>query len=156
MEIRREPGKGIQGWTVRQKRGLLQAARAREERNWRDILEASQGRILRGALLVLLAWGALSAVLGVNGLLHLQALRAQEADLTQENATLAKEHAQVTYELREDPSLSMERVLREQYLKSLRNEVVIRAVPAPAPRDSAFGPGGVPTVAPPERIRQHP
>jgi hypothetical protein len=80
---------------------------------------------------------AVILVLGDKGLLHLQALRAEERRLRSENQALAREHAQVLYELKEDPGLSMERVLREQYRKSLEGEIVLQAVPA-AP-DSGFG-----------------
>ena len=139
MDANRRPGKGIQGWSVRQQKGPLQTAHAREERNWREILEASRPRLIRGVLIALAGWGALSFALGERGLLELRALRAEEGRLRHANGQLAQEHTQVLYELKEDPGLSMERVLREQYRKSLKNEIVLQAVPAPAEADSGYG-----------------
>jgi cell division protein FtsB len=139
MDAKRPSGKGIRGWSVLQRRGPLQTARAREERNWREILEASRGRLLRGVLIAVACWGALSFTLGERGLMQLQALKAEEGRLTSENEALAKEHTQVLFELDEDPGLSMERVLREQYRKSLKNEIILQAVPAAAPADTGDG-----------------
>lgn len=137
MQIRRGPGNGIQGWSVIQERQRLRRAAGAEERSVRDLFAASRGGIIRVSLIALgLVLGA-SLLFGANGVLRLRAMRGQVAALAAENAQLQREHEEATYVLQEDPALAMERVLREQYRKALRNEVVYQARPMAPPADSS-------------------
>jgi len=141
MEFGRIPGKGIRGWSVSQGSGTH-----RVRVTGPSILETLGARrefLVRAGVLALALWAAGAILLGDKGVLHLRALREQAITMNDQNHAIEQQLKETTFELHEDAGLSMERVMRERYRKSLPNEVVYRKVVVA--RDStAMSPGTFP------------
>jgi cell division protein FtsB len=126
MEFGRVPLKGIRGWSVSQGSG-----RHRVRVTGPSILETLGARrefLVRVGVLSLTLWAGGAIILGDKGVLHLRALREQAMTMNSQNQALEQQLKETTFELQEDAGLSMERVMRERYRKSLPNEVVYQKV----------------------------
>jgi hypothetical protein len=133
MGFRDFPRKGIRGFSVSQH---TESKRMRAART--SIVEAIGGRgefFARLGVIGLVLWGAGTIFLGDHGILNLRALRTQESVLSARNDAMLAQIKDAEFELKEDAGLSMERVMRERYRKSLPNEVVYQKVVIP--RDSS-------------------
>jgi hypothetical protein len=126
MEFGRTPGKGIRGWSVSQAMGTPRKREACP--SILDAFGAQRETLIRVGVLGLMLWAAGALLLGERGVLRLRALREQATTMTSQNQTLEQQLRQTTFELHEDAGLSMERVMRERYGKSLPNEVVYQKV----------------------------
>ena len=126
MEFGRIPGKGIRGWSVSQGSGTH-----RVRVTGPSILEALRGRrefLVRAGVLGLTVWAGGAILMGDKGVFRLRALREQAMAMTSQNQAIEQQLKETNFELHEDAGLSMERVMRERYRKSLPNEVVYQKV----------------------------
>ena len=126
MEFGRMPGKGIRGWSVSQGSG-----RHRVRVTGPSILETLGARrelLVRVGVLGLTVWAAGAILVGDKGVFRLRALREQAAAMNGQDQAIEQQLKEADFELHEDAGLSMERVMRERYRKSLPNEVVYQKV----------------------------
>jgi cell division protein FtsB len=93
-----------------------------------ETLGARRELLVRVGVLGLTVWAAGALFLGDKGVLRLRALREQAVAMNGQNQAIERQLKETTFELQEDAGLSMERVMRERYRKSLPNEVVYRKV----------------------------
>lgn len=126
------------GWSITTSSLRSAAENRAENRYLRHLWVSRRGGFMKLALWILALLGTHSLVASDHGLLHLRALRREEAALDARHAALAEEHRQMQNEVAEDGSLSIERGLREKYRKSRPGEIIYRtkAVPPPSPADS--------------------
>ena len=126
MEFGRIPGKGIRGWSVSQGSGPHRMRVAGP--SILGALGARRGLLVRVGALGLTLWAVGVLLLGDKGVLHLHAMREEAVAMTSQNQAIEQQLKETTFELQEDAGLSMERVMRERYGKSLPNEIVYRKV----------------------------
>jgi hypothetical protein len=93
-----------------------------------ETLGAKRDFLVRVGVLGLTLWAAGVILLGDKGVLRLRALREQAVAMNSRNQAIEQQLKETNFELQEDAGLSMERVMRERYRKSLPNEVVYRKV----------------------------
>jgi hypothetical protein len=93
-----------------------------------ETLGARRELLIRVGVLGLTVWAAGAILVGDKGVLRLRALRGQAVAMNSQNQAIEQQLKETTFELQEDAGLSMERVMRERYRKSLPNEVVYRKV----------------------------
>lgn len=101
-------------------------ARRLRRGNLRQAWERGQTGVIRVALIAIAIWAMYHIVGSRSGLLQLYSLSRTEASLQDRYAQMEEEYNQVTEEMNEDPSLRMERVMREKYQRSLPGEIVYR------------------------------
>jgi hypothetical protein len=93
-----------------------------------ETLGARRELLVRVGVLGLTLWAAGVLLLGDKGVLRLRALREQAMAMGSRNLALEQQLKETAFELQENAGLSMERVMRERYRKSLPNEVVYQKV----------------------------
>jgi hypothetical protein len=126
MEFGRIPGKGIRGWSVSQGSGTHRVRVTGP--SIIETLGAKREFLVRVGVLGLTLWAAGVLLWGDKGVLRLRALREQAVAMDNRNQRIEQQLKETAFELREDAGLSMERVMRERYRKSLPNEVVYQKV----------------------------
>jgi hypothetical protein len=122
MEPERTRGKGIRGWSVSQGSFTRRARTAGP--SFLEAIGARRGFLARAGVIVLTLWAAGGLFMGEKGVTRLHAQRAEEATLRAENTRLQEKIKETEFDLKEQAGLSMERVMRERYRKSLPNEIV--------------------------------
>ena len=126
MEFGSLPGKGVRGWSVSQG-----SATHRVRVTGPSIIETLGTRrefLLRAGVLGLTIWAVGAIFLGDKGVLHLRVMREQAMAMNSQNQAIEQQLKETRFELQEDAGLSMERVMRERYRKSLPNEVIYQKV----------------------------
>lgn len=126
MEPERTRGKGIRGWSVSQGTGARRARTAGP--SFLEAVGARRGFLARVGVLGLTLWAAGGLFLGEKGVMRLHAQRLEETALRAENLQLQTRIKETDFELKEHAGLSMERVMRERYRKSLPGEIVYQKV----------------------------